>query len=77
MFYANIKSNNVGDIWYECTIKIVLVGGDLRLAADFVDHLLTGEHSIACTEVTASDIVHKIVFADLLRMLESEVVKIK
>ena len=38
-------------------------GGDLRLAADFIDYLLTGKKSIACTEVGVSAIGHKIVFA--------------
>lgn len=52
-------------------------GGDLRLAADFVDHLLTGEHSIACTEVSASAIGHKIVFAAERSRKTGEVVKIK
>ena len=51
-------------------------GGDLRLAADFINHLLTGEHSIACTEVTASAIGHKIVFAAERSRKTGEIVKI-
>ena len=38
-------------------------GGDLRLTADFIEHLQTGNSSIACTEVGVSAIGHKIVFA--------------
>ena len=52
-------------------------GGDLRLAADFIDHLITGNHSIACTEVTASAIGHKIVFAAEKSRKTGEIVKIK
>lgn len=52
-------------------------GGDLRLTADFIDHLLTGKSSIACTEVGISAIGHKIVFAAERSRKTGEIVKIK
>ena len=52
-------------------------GGDLRLAADFIDHLQTGNYSIACTEVTDSAIGHKIIFAAERSRKTGEIVKIK
>ena len=51
-------------------------GGDLRLAADFIDYLRTGESSIACTEVGISAIGHKIVFAAERSRKTGEIVKI-
>ncbi|MBO4433581.1 MAG: Gfo/Idh/MocA family oxidoreductase [Clostridia bacterium] len=51
-------------------------GGDLRLAADFVNHLLTGKSSIACTEVGVSAIGHKIVFAAERSRKTGKVIKI-
>ena len=51
-------------------------GGDLRLAADFIDYLNTGKSSIACTEVSVSAIGHKIVFAAERSRKTGEIVKI-
>ena len=52
-------------------------GGDLRLVADFIDHLQTDNYSIACTEVTDSAIGHKIIFAAERSRKTGEIVKIK
>ena len=52
-------------------------GGDLRLAADFIDYLLTGRKSIACTEVSVSAIGHKIVFAAERSRKTGKVIKLR